>query len=187
VIGIVEVINKIGAETFDQDDLNIFETMVEHATIALQNASLYRQIEQMTVIDDLTKLYNTRFCNQYLEALFFKSKVDNSPISLVFLDVDHFKNVNDVSVRFGGDEYIVILPRTTKKTAMVIAETIRQEVCKRPFKATDRKTFYLTVTVGLASFPDDASNKEELIGMADHAMYEGKETGRNRVIVAGKK
>ena len=213
VVGIVEVINKIGAENFDQDDLNIFETMVEHATIALQNASLYHQIEHMTVIDDLTKLYNTRFLNQCLEALFLKSRIDNSPISLIFLDVDHFKNVNDnfghlvgsetlrgvgeriknsvrrddICVRFGGDEYIVVLPRTTKKAAAVIAETIRQEVSKKPFNAMDRETFFLTVTLGLASFPEDAGNRDELVGMADHAMYEGKDTGRNRVIAASRK
>ncbi len=212
VIGIVEVINKIGAENFDQDDLNIFETMVEHAAIAFQNASLYQQIETMTVIDDLTKLYNTRFCNQYLDSLFIKGKIDNSQISLIFLDVDHFKNVNDnfghlvgsetlkvvgeriknsirkddICVRFGGDEYIVILPRTAKKAAVVIAETIRQEISKKPFRTIDNKTFNLTITLGLASFPDDAGNKEELIGKADRAMYEGKETGRNKVVVASR-
>ncbi len=212
VIGVVEVINKIGGENFDQDDLNIFETMVEHATIALQNASLYQQIEDMTVIDDLTKLYNTRYYNQYMDKLFLKAKIDSDYISLVFLDIDHFKFVNDnfghlvgsetirvvgerirnsvrkgdVCVRFGGDEYIVVLPRTTKKAALVIAETIRQEISKKPFSATDNKTFNLTVTIGVATFPDDAANKEELIGLADRAMYEGKETGRNKIVSAEK-
>ncbi|MEO0226249.1 MAG: diguanylate cyclase [candidate division WOR-3 bacterium] len=213
VIGIVEVINKIGAENFDQDDLNIFETMIEHATIALQNASLYRQIEHMTVIDDLTKLYNARFCNLYLDRLFIQKGDANQPISLIFLDIDHFKYVNDnfghlvgsetlkvvgdrirnsirkddVCIRFGGDEYIVILPRTTKKAALVIAETIRQEICKKEFFATDKKTFNLTITLGLATYPEDARDKQELIRMADQAMYEGKETGRNKVVVASRK
>lgn len=212
VVGVVEVINKVGGENFDQDDLNIFETMVEHATIALQNASLYQQIEHIAIIDDLTKLYNTRFCNQYLDNLFLRTKLDSNSISLIFLDIDRFKLVNDnfghlvgsetlravgerikksvrkddVCVRFGGDEYIVILSRTTKKAAMVIAESIRQEISKNSFPTPDNQTFNLTVTVGVASFPEDAGNKEELIGLADRAMYEGKDSGRDRVVAAKK-
>jgi diguanylate cyclase (GGDEF)-like protein len=210
IIGVVEVVNKIGGEPFTQDDLEIFENLVAHITIALENASMYRRMEEASLIDDLTQLYNVRYCNQYLDRFLNSRRSSQSIISLIFLDIDFFKLVDDnfghlvgsetlrsvgqrlkrtvrsadALIRYGGDEYIVLLPSTDKKTATVIAERIRKEINKEPFYAFGNKKFNISVTLGVATYPDDAKTRDELIGKADKAMYEGKLSGRNKVIVA---
>ena len=210
IIGVVEVVNKIGGEPFTPDDLEIFENLVAHVTIALQNAAMYRKMEEASLIDDLTQLYNVRFCNKYLDSYLDGRRTPKGVISLIFLDIDFFKLVDDnyghlvgsetlryvgerikrvvrnedVVIRYGGDEYIVILPNTNKKTATVIAERIRKEVNQEPFYAFNNKKFNISVTLGVASYPDDAKTRDDLIGKADKAMYEGKLSGRDKVVLA---
>jgi len=210
IIGVVEVVNKIGGEPFNEDDLEIFENLVAHITIALENANMYRKMEEASLIDDLTKLYNIRYCNQVLEQLLTSRAKTQNKISLIFLDIDFFKLVDDnyghlvgsetlkrvadrikkvtrdkdISVRYGGDEYIVILPDTDKETAATIAERIRREIGQEPFDALGNKKFTISVTLGVATYPDDAKDRDQLIGKADKAMYKGKATGRNRVVLA---
>ncbi len=210
IIGVVEVVNKIGDEQFTQDDLEIFEGLVAHITIALENAAIYRKMEQASLIDDLTQLYNSRYCNQFLDKFFTSRRTKQGIVSLIFLDIDFFKLVDDnfghlvgsetlryigerlkrvvrsgdVVARYGGDEYIIILPNTDKKTAAIIAERIRREVNKEPFYAFCNKKFSLSVTSGVATYPDDAKSRDELIGKADKAMYKGKLSGRDKVVLA---
>ncbi len=210
IIGVVEVVNKIGGEPFNQDDLKTFENLVAHLTIALEKADMYRRMEQATLVDDLTKLYNIRYCNQYLDNFLIKRSRGRNIISLIFLDIDFFKLVDDnyghlvgsetlkrvaermrrvvrkddVLVRYGGDEYIVILPHTDKRTASIIAERIRKAINQEPFYAFGNKKFNISVTLGVASYPENAKNRDGLIGAADKAMYRGKMSGRNKVVVA---
>lgn len=210
IIGVVEVVNKIGGEPFTNDDLEIFENLVAHVTIALHNATLYRKMEEASLIDDLTQLYNNRYCKEYLDRYLNKRKDTQFPLSLIFMDIDYFKLVDDnfghlvgsetlryvgerirrtvrtcdVVVRYGGDEYIVILPNTNKTTAAVIAERIRKEIKQDPFYAFGNKKFSITVTSGIATYPLDAKTRDELIGAADKAMYEGKLSGRDKVVLA---
>jgi diguanylate cyclase (GGDEF)-like protein len=210
IIGVVEVVNKIGGEPFTKDDLEIFENFVAHITIALENAAIYRKMEEASLIDDLTQLYNTRYCNQYLDKYLDDRKGSKHLISLIFLDIDFFKLVDDnfghlvgsetlkrvgdrlaqvvrkgdVVIRYGGDEYIVLLPQTDKKTARVIAERIRKEINGKPFLAFGNKKFNISVTLGVATCPEDASTRDDLIGAADKAMYEGKLSGRDKVVLA---
>ena len=210
IIGVVEVVNKIGGEPFTQDEFEIFENVVAHLTIALEKAKLYRKMEEASQIDDLTQLHNTRYCNQFLDNFLTERRDTKGVISLIFLDIDFFKLVNDnfghlvgsetlkivgermarvvrrndVIVRYGGDEYIVLLPNTGKKTAAVIAERIRTEMSQESFYAFGNKKFSITVTSGVATYPDDAKTRDDLIGKADKAMYDGKMSGRNKVILA---
>ena len=210
IIGVVEVVNKVGGEQFTQDDFEIFENVVAHLTIALEKAQMYRKMEEASQIDDLTQLYNTRYCNQFLDNFLIERKDTRGIISLIFLDIDFFKLVddnfghlvgsetlkivgermarvirkNDVIIRYGGDEYIVLLPNTDKKTAAIIAERIRKEISREPFYAFGNKKFNISVTLGVATFPHDAKTRDELIGKADRAMYEGKMSGRNKVVLA---
>ena len=210
IIGVVEVVNKIGGEPFTQADLEIFENLVAHVTIALENAKMYRKMEEASQIDDLTQLYNTRYCNQFLDNFLMERKGSRGLISLIFLDIDFFKLVDDnyghlvggetlrlvgkrlkkvvregdIVVRYGGDEYIVVLPNTDKKTTAIIAERIRKEISKEPFYAFGNKKFNISITLGVASYPEDAKNRDELIGKADKAMYKGKLSGRDKVVLA---
>jgi len=210
IIGVVEVVNKIGGEPFTDDDLEIFENLVAHVTIALENAAIYRKMEEASLIDDLTKLYNLRYCNQYLDKFLAERKSEFGIVSLIFLDIDFFKLVDDnfghlvgsetlrrvgerlrrtvrkgdVLVRYGGDEYIVILPNTDKQTATAIAERIRKEISREPFFTFDNQKFSISVTLGVATYPEDAKTRDELIGKADKAMYDGKLSGRDKVVVA---
>ncbi len=210
IIGVVEVVNKMGGESFTYDDLELFENLVPHITIALENANMYRKLEESNKIDDLTKLYNNRFCNQFLDDLLKNRASDHAPVSLIFLDIDFFKLVDDnyghlvgsetlklvggrikkvirdrdVAIRYGGDEYIVILPDTDKRTAGFIAERIRAVIADEPFHTFNRKKFRITVTLGYASYPLDARDRDTLIGKADKAMYEGKMSGRNKIVPA---
>lgn len=210
IIGVVEVVNKVGGEQFTQDDYEIFENVVAHLTIALEKARMYRKMEEASQVDDLTQLYNTRYCNHFLDNFLLERKETRGIISLIFLDIDFFKLVddnfghlvgsetlkivgermsrvvrrNDVIVRYGGDEYIVLLPNTDKKTAAIIAERIRKEISREPFYAFGNKKFNIAVTLGVATYPDDAKTRDELIGKADRAMYEGKMSGRNKVVLA---
>jgi diguanylate cyclase (GGDEF)-like protein len=210
IIGVVEVVNKIGGDQFTQDDYEIFENVVAHLTIALEKAQMYRKMEKASQIDDLTQLYNTRYCNQFLDNFLLERKDTRALISLIFLDIDFFKLVddnfghlvgsetlkivgermarvlrkNDVIIRYGGDEYIVLLPNTDKKTAAVIAERIRKEISREPFYAFGNKKFNISVTLGVATYPNDAKGRDELIGKADRAMYDGKLSGRNKVVLA---
>jgi len=211
IIGVVEVVNKIGGEPFSKDDLDIFENLVAHITIALENAAMYRKMEEASLIDDLTQLYNVRYCNQFLDRYLNNRRGSvHTTISLIFLDIDFFKLVDDnyghlvgsetlryvgerlkrvvrggdVVIRYGGDEYIVILPNTDKKTATIIAERIRKEINKEPFYAFENKKFNISVTLGVATYPDDAKTRDDLIGKADKAMYEGKLSGRDKVVLA---
>ncbi len=210
IIGVVEVVNKIGGEPFTRDDLDIFENLVAHVTIALQNATMYRKMEEATLIDDLTQLYNVRFCNRYLDSYLNSRKSSKVVLSLIFLDIDFFKLVDDnyghlvgsetlryvgerikrvvrnedVVIRYGGDEYIIILPRTDKKTARVIAERVRKEISQESFYAFSNKKFNISITLGVATYPDDAKTRDDLIGQADKAMYEGKLSGRDKVVLA---
>lgn len=210
IIGVVEVVNKVGGDQFTQDDYEIFENVVAHLTIALEKAQMYRKMEKASQIDDLTQLYNTRYCNQFLDNFLLERKDTKAVISLLFLDIDFFKLVddnfghlvgsetlkivgermarvlrkNDVIIRYGGDEYIVLLPNTDKKTAAVIADRIRKEISREPFYAFGNKKFNITVTLGVAAYPNDAKGRDELIGKADRAMYDGKMSGRNKVVLA---
>lgn len=209
IFGVVEVVNKIGGTPFTKDDLRIFENLVEHVTIALLNARLYRQMELASITDDLTKLYNSRYCNQKLDDLIKKNRYTRNKVSLIFLDVDYFKLVDDsyghlvgsetlrligerikrairkkdLAARYGGDEYIVIMPDASKKTAAIVAERIRRAINGEPFYA-GKKKFFVSATLGVATFPDDAKIRDHLVGRADRAMYEGKMTGRNKVVLA---
>ena len=147
LLGVIQVINKIDGSTFTEDELRLAQTLADHAAIAIENASLYRQAYVASITDDLTGLGNTRHFNRMLPELLARG----GPVSLLVLDLDNFKAIvdtyghlvgsrtigylgkviahlirpGDVAARFGGDEFVIILPDTDAETARGIAETIR--------------------------------------------------------------
>ncbi len=182
-----------------------------HIGTALENAHLHETTRQQAVQDPLTGLYNRRFLAEHLQHLFEASRRTNSPLSVVMIDIDCFKQFNDryghpegdlvlktvahlieanvrgmdIVVRYGGEEFLVVLPGTNQQEAIVVAERVRRAVEKYTFRhyhlfgGAQR----ITVSIGVATYPNDALTPEELIQASDQALYEAKRAGRNRVAV----
>ena len=208
LLGVIQVINKIDGASFSEDELRLAQTLADHAAIAIENASLYRQAYVASITDDLTGLANTRHFNRMLPELMQRC----TSLSLLVLDLDNFKAVvdtyghlagsrtiaylgkiighlvrpGDVAARFGGDEFVVILPDTDTATGAEIAETIRVaiEACSAlEGNGVDIST--VTASVGIATYPNHAANAEALFKAADAAMYTVKRSGKNAVAQAG--
>jgi len=171
--------------------------------------SLFMQKERTALIDDLTGLYNRRFFNRVLKKEIEFARRFEQPFCLLMVDVDHFKEYNDRLghqagdralvevakiltktaraidhvIRYGGEEFVIILPRSDRKKGLQAAERHRRAIEKHDFFGQDKLPFgNLTVTIGLASFPHDADEGLDLLERADEALYQGKRTGRNQVV-----
>jgi len=208
-IGVVEIINKLGGR-FTQSDLEILLTLVEPCAIAIENAILFQRTEQLTITDDLTKLFNSRYLNLYISREIKRCKRHGIPLSVIFLDLDGFKGINDqhghlagsrtlaevgsilaeavresdILARYGGDEFVVVLPETPAAGALVIAERLRKAIEEHGFLQAQGLTARLSASFGISSYPDHALTPEGLIQKADQAMYRVKERDKNGIEVA---
>jgi len=208
-IGVVEIINKLGGR-FTQSDLDILLTLVEPCAIAIENAILFQRTEQLTITDDLTKLFNSRYLNLYIGREIKRCKRHGIPLSVIFLDLDGFKTINDqyghlagsgtlaevgailaeavresdILARYGGDEFVVVLPETPPSGALVIAERLRKAIEEHCFLQPQGWNARISASFGIASYPDHALTPEGLIQKADQAMYRVKERDKNGIEVA---
>jgi len=206
VIGVLRLINKKGGDGFTDDDMNLLVNAARYAVMAIERAFLYEEIKN----DDLTNLYNFRYLHQAIDMEIERAERYGSLFSLIFMDLDNFKDVNDkfghligsrllietsqilkknlrtidVITRYGGDEFVMILPQTTHEGCFQVAERLRKTIEKNIFLKNHGHTIRLTASFGVASFPDIAKNREELIHMADNAMYRGKFSSKNIVFAA---
>ena len=184
---------------------------LEPGGIALDNAIRVQRAEALSVTDDLTQLYNSRYLSQVLRRETKRASRSGRPLSLLFIDLDGFKAINDtyghlygsralveagelirqcaretdVVARFGGDEFALILPDTGSEGAAAVGERIRDRVNAHRFLQGDGLKIHLTVSVGVATLPDVAASTEGLIQAADEAMYHVKEHGKNGIYIAG--
>ncbi len=188
----------------------LLRSLLEPPAIAIDNALVLQRAEALSVTDDLTRLYNARYLNLALRQETKRTTRTGRPLSLLFIDLDEFKQVNDryghlaggkglveaaalirasaretdVVARFGGDEFSVILPDTGREGAVSVATRILERFRAFRFLAGEGLSVALTVSVGVATFPDAASSAEELLRVADEAMYGAKAAGKNAVRVA---
>ncbi|NLI75928.1 MAG: diguanylate cyclase [Candidatus Riflebacteria bacterium] len=207
--GVVKVGPKINGEPFTENDLEFFSTLASQAVIAFENARLY----SLAITDSITKLFVHRYFQLRLDEEVKRSRRYNSTLSLLMCDIDHFKDINDkyghqqgdiilreislilrknirttdIAARYGGEEFVIILPETTQSDARIVAERIRRDISKFEFPsiAQGQAPLHCTISIGVAGFPLNANDKDELIQRADSSMYQAKGAGRNRVILCG--
>lgn len=211
LLGVIEVINKVDGSAFTAEEQRLVQTLADHAAIAIENASLYRQAQQAAITDDLTGLGNTRRFNRALPDAIAQAQAANEPASLLVLDLDNFKTVvdthghlvgsrtiamigrmighmirpGDIAARFGGDEFVVLLPSTDTGTAMSIALSIRQAIeASSTLEGNGVDISMVTASLGVATYPDHARSAEELFRAADTAMYGIKRTTKNAIAIA---
>jgi len=190
--------------------LRAVRILLEPASVALDNALLLKRAEALSVTDDLTHLYNSRYLNQVLRRETKRASRSGRPLSLLFIDLDGFKAVNDthghlfgsralveaaavirqsaretdIVSRFGGDEFALVLLDTGGEGAFAVGERIRERIAAHKFLAGDGLDIHLTGSVGVATLPDVAASSDELVQAADKAMYAVKESGKNGIQAA---
>lgn len=192
------------------DVLPLLQSVFDVVALAIDQAWRLKKTEALSVTDDLTGLYNSRFLRDALHREAKRAVRYTRPLSVLFLDLDGFKAVNDthghlcgsrtlveagevirscsrdsdVLARYGGDEFVLVLPDTPLEGAVVVAGRIRERTAARAFLASDGYDIRLTVSIGIAALPDVSSEPDELLRAADAAMYHVKDTGKNNCYVA---
>jgi diguanylate cyclase (GGDEF)-like protein len=190
----------------------IAETFAKQLSLCLTSLKLRDLLREQAIHDPLTGLFNRRYLEESLQRELHRAQRQSHSIALIMLDIDHFKMVNDtygheagdevlkniaallqeysrksdIACRFGGEEFILILPETTLEVAIQRAETLRQAVMTRDVSVGKVEIKNLSISLGVASFPQHAQSIKEIMAEADQALYKAKATGRNRVMVAEK-
>ncbi len=207
LIGVLNA-QKPEPHSFRLSDLDLFQAVANQVATALENAQLYQRTKELSTRDDLTGLFNRRHFFENLEKEVQRARRYQRVFSLLMLDLDDFKGYNDtyghlkgdevlkdvarlllantrradVVARFGGEEFVVLLPEINAQGAAVVAEKIRMAVEGHPFPGRHTQPGgALTVTLGLAGYPADSEDALELVDLADRALYAGKQQGGNRV------
>jgi len=208
VVGTITAETRTPGETVSAEDLATLAILADTAAVAVENARLYETMVDLSVRDELTGLFNRRHFLQQLAAECTQADRHGSPLSLLMLDIDHFKQLNDGNdhltgdealrrlagallkntrgidtvARYGGEEFVVLLPRTPRPSALIVAEKLRRVIEKTLFEGEEvLPGGTLTVSIGLASCPEDSTEPQDLLERADWALYQAKDGGRNQV------
>lgn len=199
----------VGAFTFDQQRL--VDRLIRLASVGIQNARLHSKTLELAETDSMTGLLTNRAYQERLDAEFRKAQTGKQSLALLILDVDYFKHINDtyghpqgdellrqlgevirqharkedICCRYGGDEFTVVMPQTIKAEAAMVAGRIRQAIEDRVF-ALDGATAKITISIGVAGYPQDTATRTALVKAADDALYTAKQSGRNNVKLANR-
>ena len=200
------VISHFSDYRFDPNLMDELKILSSHLNVAIENISLRRKLQEMADTDGLTGIYNHRYFQHTLDRELSRAERYSRPLSLVMIDIDHFKKLNDtlghqtgdavlhdlsmltknmlrttdVFCRYGGEEFVIVMPETDKSGAIGVAERIRRAVEKHNFRSTDGKPFGITISLGVSAIPP-VTDKKSLIKAADTALYRAKRDGRNCV------
>jgi diguanylate cyclase (GGDEF)-like protein len=202
--GVINLVNRQSKKGFDDDDLNLMQTIANQVAMTIQNAQLYK----LAVFDGLTELFVRRYFDARMNQEFGRVKRYGGELSLIMTDIDHFKSFNDtyghqigdlvlsgvarivhnsaretdLPARYGGEEFAIILPETDSKGAMILAERIRKRV--EETKKYGSNDLSVTISLGISSFNAEqpVHSFKDMIKQADMALYQAKESGRNQSI-----
>ena len=206
LMGALQVKSQDPSRVWQENEILLLRTVADQVAVAVNHAGLFAQIQQQALTDALTGCYNRRSFEMQLDKEVMMAKRTRQPLSLLMLDLDRFKHLNDTAghdagddalrqlaqcfkeelrgvdsaARFGGDEFALILPQAFTEGALIVAERVRTRVEKIHIPEFGN----LTASIGIASFPTHAASRAELFRAADDALYAAKRGGRNRVCVA---
>ena len=195
---------------FAESEVERARLVAAHAVLSLRNAERYTRAKERAFIDDVTEVYNARYLQEAATREIRRAERYGTELTVLFLDLDRFKLVNDrfghlvgsqvlrrlsqvlgncvrqvdTLARYGGDEFTVLLVDTGSETGCAIAERIRRTVAETPFETGGGSPLHLTVSIGVATYPAHGRSREELLDASDKAMYRAKSAGRNRVCSA---
>lgn len=210
VHGVLAVAGRDSA--FTPGDADLVASTAEQVSLALERYRFLAVVQRQASIDDLTGLYNHRFLIDSLGQQVALAERLGTSLAILMLDIDHFKALNDthghhagdlalttfartvvsnirradLAARYGGEEFVVLMPNTSAAEAFVVAEKIRAAVAAIEVELPERGVVRLTVSVGVAAYPEDTNTATELFGLADDALYEAKRTGRDRTCMTSR-
>jgi diguanylate cyclase (GGDEF)-like protein len=215
IIGVLNLSDKTSGEVFDEDDLTLIQTFATHAALVMERNVFFNQTEELkklTITDSLTGLLNRRYLYERLKIEIARAERTSHQLSLLMVDLDGFKACNDslghifgdkilksvaetlfntvrtmdIVSRYGGDEFMIILPETGESLASEIADRVRSNVINNvplPQDGDSTKPHSITASIGIVCYPDHGTSVELLLENVDKALYRAKKSGRNRVEV----
>jgi diguanylate cyclase (GGDEF)-like protein len=209
VLGVIQLVN-VDMERFKEAELFFLQSLCDYAAIAIENARWVEKIQELTITDDCTGLYNARHLYKTLETEVYRSSRFGYEFSVLFIDLDHFKTVNDThghligskllaeigylvkaqlrlidfAFRYGGDEFVVLLPQTGKDQALVVARRLRDGLRASCFCKEEGLNLNVRASIGVATYPHDARTAHDVIRQADGMMYMVKNSTRDNIGVA---
>jgi diguanylate cyclase (GGDEF)-like protein len=209
VLGVIQLIN-VHMDEFTESEMFFLQALCDYAAIAIENAKSVERIQELTITDDCTGLYNARHLYKTLEAEVYRSARFGYEFTVLFIDLDYFKRVNDThghlagskllaevgytiksnlrlidfAFRYGGDEFVILLPQTNKESALVVAKRLLEVFRGSEFLQSDGLKLNVRASIGVASYPEDARSAHEIIRQADEMMYMVKNTSRDNISVA---
>jgi len=209
ILGVIQLVN-VDMANFSEKEQFFLQSLSDYASIAIENARAVERIQELTITDDCTGLYNARHLYKTLETEVYRSARFNYEFTVVFIDLDHFKQVNDThghligsqllaeigylikaqlrlidyAFRYGGDEFVVLLPQTGKDAALVVAKRLRDSLRTSMFCREEGLNINVRASMGVATYPHDAKTPHDVIRQADEMMYLVKNTSRDNIGIA---
>ena len=211
MLGVIQLVN-VRMERLQRSRTFFLQSLCDYAAIAIENAKSVERIQELTITDDCTGLFNARHLYKTLDAEVYRSSRFGYEFSVIFIDLDHFKQVNDThghlvgskllaeigylikaqlrlidfAFRYGGDEFVVLLPQTGKDAALVVARRMRDCLRTSIFCQEEGLNLNVRASMGMATYPHDAKTPHEIIRQADEMMYLVKNTTRDNIGIAAR-
>ena len=209
VLGVIQLVN-VDMDHFGDQEIYFLQSLCDYAAIAIENARAVEKIQELTITDDCTGLFNARHLYKTLETEVYRSARFGYEFTVLFIDLDHFKYVNDThghligskllaevgylvkahlrlidyAFRYGGDEFVVLLPQTGKDAGLVVAKRLRDNLRAGLFCRDEGLNLNVRASIGLATYPQDAKTPHDIIRQADQMMYLVKNTTRDNIGIA---